>query len=149
VGRKLSSLLESLSVGVLIADAEGRICQTTEEVSRIFKSAEPAANDAYGEILGWWDGAGRMIKEGGPLARALEGDRTPSEPFEIVCFDGSSKSILVSASPLRGLDGGLVGAVVLVQDMTEPRRIEEALEQRVTRLISLGVELEQSAVRAS
>jgi hypothetical protein len=39
--------------------------------------------------------------------------------------------------------------VVLVQDMTEPRRIEEALENRVTRLINLGVELEQSAVRAS
>jgi hypothetical protein len=33
--------------------------------------------------------------------------------------------------------------------MTEPRRIEEALENRVTRLINLGVELEQSAVRAS
>ena len=149
VGRKLSSLLESLSVGVLIADVEGRICQTTEEVSRIFKSAEPAANDSYGEILGWWDGAGKMIKQGGPLARALEGHRSRSEPLEIVCFDGSAKSILVSATPLRGLDGGLVGAVVLLQDMTEPRRIEEALEQRVTRLITLGVELEQSAVRAS
>src|SRR5258708_27978261 len=58
VGRKLSSVLESLPVGVLIADIEGRICQTTEEVSRIFKSVEPAANDAYGEILGWWDSGG-------------------------------------------------------------------------------------------
>src|SRR5262249_39164149 len=136
-------------VGVLIADAEGRVCQATEEVSRIFMSIEPAASDSYGEILGWWDGAGRMIKEGGPLARALAGHRAPSEPLEVVCFDGTAKNILVSASPLRGLDGGLVGAVVLLQDMTEPRRIEEALEQRVTRLITLGVELEQSAVRAS
>src|SRR5258708_5727524 len=58
VGRRLSSVLESLPVGVLIADIEGRICQTTEEVSRIFKSVEPAANDAYGEILGWWDSGG-------------------------------------------------------------------------------------------
>jgi CheY-like chemotaxis protein len=149
VGRKLSSLLESLSVGVLIADVGGRICQTTEEVSRIFKSVEPAAADSYGEILGWWDGAGRTIKQGGPLARALEGHRAHGEPLEILCFDGSTKNILVSASPLRGLDGALVGAVVLVQDMTEPRRIEEALENRVTRLINLGVELEQSAVRAS
>jgi CheY-like chemotaxis protein len=148
VGRKLASVLEDLTVGVLIADSEGRICQTTEEVSRILKSIEPAASDSYGEILGWWDGAGRMIRgAGGPLARALEGRSSHSEPLEIKCFDGSMKNILVSAAPLRGLDQRLVGAVVLVQDMTEPRRIEEALENRVTRLISIGVELEESAVR--
>ena len=149
VGRKLSSVLESLTVGVLIADVDGRICQTTEEVSRIFKSIEPAANDAYGEILGWWDGAGRMIKqENGPLARALqEGVTSHSERISIRCFDGSKKDILASASPLRGLDDRLVGAVVLIQDMTEPRAIGEALEHRVTRLIGLGVELEESAVR--
>lgn len=150
VGRKLSSVLESLTVGVLIADVEGRICQSTEEVSRIFKAVEPAANDSYGEILGWWDGAGKMIKRNGPLARALhEGKTSHSEPISITCCDGTTKSILVSASPLRGLDSRLVGAVVLIQDMTEPKQIEEALEERVTRLIGLGVELEESAVRTS
>jgi CheY-like chemotaxis protein len=150
VGRKLSSVLESLTVGVMIADVEGRICQTTEEVSRIFKSVEPAASDSYGEILGWWDSGGSMIKsEGGPLARALEGKRSHSEPILVTCFDGSTKNVLASASPLRGLDNRLVGAVVLIQDVTEPRMIEEALEQRVTRLINLGVELEQSAVRTN
>ena len=67
--------------------------------------------------------------------------------MEITCFDGSRKTILVSASPLRGLDNRLVGAVVLVQDMTEPKKIEQALAERVTRLIGAGVELEESAVR--
>ena len=150
VGRKLSSLLESLTVGVLIADIEGRIYQTTEEVSRIFKSVEPAANDSYGEILGWWDGDGQMIRTAGPLARALHGgESSHGEAITIRCFDGTSKEVLVSASPLRGLDQRLVGAVVLIQDMTEPRRIEEALAERVTRLIGIGVELEESAVRPS
>jgi CheY-like chemotaxis protein len=149
VGRKLSSLLESLTVGVLIADVDGRICQTTEEVSRILKSSEPAQADAYGEILTWWETAGRTFKNhGGPLSRALHEDGTShSEPTEIACLDGSKKTILVSASPLRGLDHQLVGAVVLVQDMTEPKKIEKALFDRVTRLIGLSVELEQSAVR--
>jgi len=120
-------------------------------VSRILKSEEPAADDSYGEILGWWDSAGRMIKdEGGPLARALhDGVSSHSEPISIRCFDGSTKKILASASALRGLDNRLVGAVVLLQDMTEPRKIEEALEDRVTRLIGLGVELEESAVRSN
>lgn len=146
VGRKLSSVLESLPVGVLIADVDGRICQTTEEVSRIFRSLEPTQSDSYGEILGWWDGAGRMIKERrGPLSRALQrGETSHSEPVEIQCFDGANKTILASAAPLRGLDNRLVGAVVLIQDLTETRKIEQALAERVTRLVGLGIELDES-----
>jgi response regulator RpfG family c-di-GMP phosphodiesterase len=149
VGRKLSSMLESLPVGVLIADAEGRICQTTEEAARILKCAEPAQSDAYGEMLGWWDSNGRMIKdETGPLARALRRAETShSEPVQIRCFDGSAKTILASASPLHGLNGQIVGAVVLIRDITESKKIEEDLSQRVTRLIGLGVELEESTGR--
>ena len=149
VGRKLSSMLESLSVGVLIADVDGRICQTTEEAARILRCAEPAGGDAYGEMLGWWNSAGHMIRnENGPLARALRsGEVTHSEPLEMRCFDGTEKSILASASPLRGLDGRTVGAVVLIRDLTESRKIEEDLAQRVTNLVALGVELEETAAR--
>jgi CheY-like chemotaxis protein len=149
VGRKLSSLLESLPVGVLIADVEGRVCQTTDEAARILKCMEPARSDAYGEMLGWWDSAGQMIKEGeGPLARALRaGETTHSAPLRIRCFDGTDKTILASASPLHGLDRKLIGAVVLIRDLTESKKIEEDLAQRVTRLIALGVELEESALQ--
>lgn len=150
VGRKLSTMLESLDVGVLIADIEGRICQTTREASHILKSPEAPADDAYRTILGWWDRDGRMIKDqGGPLGRALkEGVSSHSEPIEIRCVDGSRKTIVASASPLRGLDDRPVGAVVLIQDLTEGRQIEEDLELRVNRLISTGLELEESGAAA-
>ena len=148
VGRKLSSLLESLRVGVLIADIEGRICQSTHEVSRIFKAEEPMSGGRYAEMLGWWDGVGRMIKSEGPLARALQEERTShSERMSIQCLDGSTATIMVSASPLHGLDRKLMGAVVLIQDITEPKNIEQALQERVTRLIGAGIELEESATR--
>lgn len=150
VGRKLSLLLEGLPIGVLISDVEGRICQTTEEVARILGSVAPAQDDSYGEILGWWDASGHMIKDHrGPLARAIHrGETSHSEPLRIRCVDGTPKTILISASPLRGLDARVVGAVVLVQDLTESKKvIEEELERRVTKLISLGVELEESAAR--
>lgn len=148
VGRKLSSVLESLPVGVMIADVEGRICQITEEVSRILRSAQPDDSDAYDNILGWWDANGKVLKdEQGPLSRALRrGERSHSEAIRIQCLDGSVKTILASASPLRRLDGDIVGAVVLLQDITESRKIEEALEERVTKLVALGVQLEERAV---
>jgi CheY-like chemotaxis protein len=148
VGRKLSSVLESLPVGVMIADVEGRICQITEEVSRILRSVEPADSDAYDRILGWWDANGRILKdEQGPLSRALRrGERSHSEAIRIQCLDGSVKTIVASASPLRSVGGDIVGAVVLLQDITESKKIEEALEERVTKLVALGVQLEERAV---
>lgn len=148
VGRKLSAVLESLPFGVLIADPDGRICQITEEVSRILNTQSTDA-DSYGEILGWWDTAGKTLKDtDGPLARALQkGETSHSEPIRIRQFNGSMKAIFASASPLRGLDGRIVGAVILIQDLTESKKIEEDLGNRVTKLISLGVELEESAAK--
>jgi PAS domain S-box-containing protein len=148
VGRKLSSVLESLPVGVMIADVEGRICQVTEEASRIFGSDAPADSDAYGRILGWWDDQGRILKdEQGPLARALRrGELSHSEAVRIQCLDGSTKAIVTSASPLRRLDGHIVGAVVLLQDITETKKSEEDLEERVTKLIALGMQLEERSL---
>jgi hypothetical protein len=52
----------------------------------------------------------------------------------------------VSAAPLLGLDAQLVGAVVLVQDLTRVRGIEQDMQRRVARLMALGVELEELPV---
>jgi CheY-like chemotaxis protein len=147
VGRKLASVLESLPVGVLIADVGGRICQTTEEVSRILKADTRIDNDSYGEMLAWWDGGGHPLKDlDGALAQALRvGEPSHSKPVQIHCLDGSTSTILASTSPLRGVNGKIVGAVILIQDLTEHKRIEKDFEQRVVHLIGLGVQLEQSA----
>ena len=150
VGQKLAALLEGLPIGVLISDVEGRVCQTTEEVVRILGAAVPAREDAYGELLGWWDESGRMIKNAdGPLVRALQhGETSHRVPLHIKVVDGTPKTILLSASPLKGIDARIVGAVILVQDLTEPKKvIKEEFEQRVAQLISLGVELEASIAR--
>lgn len=144
-GRKLSGLLENLPVGVFIADVHGRICQANEEVSRILKSTDLINADSYGAILGWWDAAGQLIKDGrGPLSRALHGNVSHNELMQIRCLDGATKTVLVSASPLFGIDRAIVGAVVVMQDLSESKQIERDLEHRITQLVSLGVELQHS-----
>jgi hypothetical protein len=40
-----------------------------------------------------------------------------------------------------------VGAVVVIQDVTEHKRIEDDFEKRILRLVSLGVEVEESTGR--
>ncbi len=146
-GRKLSSVLETLPVGVLIADVEGRICQTNETVSRIFKTAEYSDSDSYGSILGWWDAEGQLIKDQqGPLFRAIhQGISSHNELIRIRCIDGTVKMILGSASPLRALDDHIVGAVIVIQDFTEPKKIELDLEERINKLVSIGLSFEQTS----
>ena len=146
VGRKLSAVLESLPVGVLIADPAGVIGQTTEEVSRILKAVEPVESDAYGRIIGWWDESGRMLKDkNGPLARAIHrGESSHGERMSIRCLDGSEKTILASASPLRRRDGRIAGAVVLLQDFTDTAKIGEDLQERVARLVGAGIQVEEA-----
>jgi CheY-like chemotaxis protein len=147
-GRKLSSILETLPVGVIIADLAGRLIQINESVSRILKSVERMQSGSYGEILEWWNAGGSVIRDPlGPLQRAIgQGESSNNQLVQIRCFDGSDKTILCSASPLRQLQGDIVGAVVVIQDVTEPKKIEEDLQQRVTRLVALGVELQQSSL---
>lgn len=144
-GRKLAGVLESLPVGVVIADSQGRICQTNEEVLKIWRSVDQSRHDCYGEFLNWWETQGQALKGNhGPLRRALEGRSTRNETISIACFDGTEKSILVCASPLRSLEGNIMGAVLILQDLTEHRKIEADFEDRIRRLISVGVELEET-----
>ena len=150
-GRKLSAILESLPVGVIIADIDGRICQTNDEVLKILKSVELTTTDSYGEFIDWWERDGHRLKgPGGPLMRALsEGRASHNEIVRIKCVDGTSKSVFTSASPLRGLDLHILGAVVVIQDVTAHREIEADIEKRIISLVALGVEFEQDAASKS
>jgi len=145
-GRKLSGVLETLPVGVIVADAEGNVCQVNEEVARIWGIAEPVGNDRYGEFLGWWGQAGRLMRAAdGPMARVLEtGEPARNELTRIQCFDGTSKIVLSSASALRTLDDRIAGVVMVIQDVTEHKEIEHDMQERIQRLISTSYELERA-----
>lgn len=136
--RKHASTLETLNVGVMISDTEGRICQTNETVLRILKSVDQAKDDSYGEFLAWWDHDGQLLKNhDGPLLRALtKGEITHHETVEIRCFDKSIKSISTSASPLRDRNGKIVGAVVVIRDITAHRKSDKEIQKRIVHLVS-------------
>jgi len=146
-GRKLASVLEGLPVGVIVADGAGRVCQMNDGALRMLKSLSAIESDAYGEILAWWERNEARVKHGtSPLARALQsGEPSHNQPVSLECVDGTMKTVLESTSPLKSVDGKVVGAVVVMQDVTEPKKYEADFEQRIARLVSLGVDLERSA----
>lgn len=150
-GRKLSAILESLSVGVVITDAQGRVCQVNDAILEILRSVDQVQADSYGEFIEWWNRDGQSLKaRDGPLVRTLlKGDTSHNEVLQLQCLDRTTKSVFASASPLRGLDGHIVGAVLVMQDVTAHREIEEDIEKRIVNLVKLGVEFEEAAEAAS
>jgi len=144
-GRKLASVLESLPVGVIISDASGRVCQMNDGALRLLKSVSAIDSDAYGDLLAWWERNEARVKKGSsPLSRVLEsGVVTHNQRVQLECVDGSMKNVLESTSPLRSADGKIVGAVVVMQDVTEPRKYEADFEERIASLVSIGIDLER------
>jgi PAS domain S-box-containing protein len=145
-GRKLSEILETLPVGVIIADVDGGILQINDEVLRVLESDKPLETDSYGEFLQWWGDDGKIIKKSFNIALD-KGQTIHNDILSIRCFDQTVKTVLNSVSPLWGLDNQIVGAVAVIQDITEHRKIGEDMEQRILKLISLGVEVQQTARR--
>ena len=131
--RRLATMLAELRAAVIVTDAAGRIRNTNPVASELCK-----AFDAGGEsILGWWSCDGRALNGEAPFVRPLaEGAPSHETVVEINGAGGQAKALLCVASPLRGIDGSLEGAVVIVHDATERRQMERDLETRIQRMVS-------------
>ena len=83
------------------------------------------------------DGSPRPVEEAPPL-RALKGE-TLRNVEEIVRtpVSGELRHRQVSASPVRDINGNIIGAVSVVRDITESKRVEEALRESEVRFREL------------
>lgn len=140
-GRRLAAILERLQVGVIVTDAEGHIRHANPEALALWKACTPLHSRDGETLLGWWRADGRLVSGApGGLARALAGDGAVESCVEIRRVDGSPCALLCAASPLRDPQGSIVGAAVVVHDVTERRRMERELEARIDGLLK-GAEL--------
>jgi PAS domain S-box-containing protein len=133
----MGTLLDALPVGVFVADSSGRVLRANAVAERIWGGV-PRVSDiaAYGAYRAWWADTGRPIAaEDWAIPRALRtGETSMGEVIDIRRFDGSNGTILHSAAPVRDLQGRVLGAVAVLQDITEHRRIEQALRESEARL---------------
>ena len=131
------ALLETLPVGVWITDRQGNIVQTNTEALRIWAGANYVNIPRYGEYKGWWPTGERIQAEEWAMARALnKGETVLNEVIRIEAFDGTTKTIINSASPIRNSRNEVIGAVSVNQDVTELKRLQEHLERQHAELES-------------
>lgn len=75
------------------------------------------------------DGTTLAAREERPLARALRGDKVSNAEFVIVRPDGMRRTALASAQRLIGAAGQPLGALAVVEDITQRRENEDELER--------------------
>jgi len=126
---RLSAILESLPVGLVLIDAETRRAEV----------ANAAASEILGGAVelsdreGYRAGGPRYTDDDWPVVRSLEtGERVVGERAEIVRGDGSRVHVELSSAPIRDPNAGIVGAVSIVHDVTDREQREVAEREFVT-----------------
>lgn len=122
----LRNVLETLPVGVWLIDREGKITHGNPAGQRIWGGARFIGIEQFGDYKGWLLATGKRIEalEWGAARAIREGETSLGEEIEIEGFDGIRRIILHSAAPLRNRENGIVGAVVVNEDITARKRME-------------------------
>jgi len=130
----LATVIAELPLALLACDVTGRVTHynraavelfgiPTEGATPLPRSAYPVTSDVY-----QLDGTTPVPPEERPLARALRGDTVSDAEFIVVTPTGAVRTALSSARRLVGPAGQALGAVAVVQDITERRLAEQELE---------------------
>ncbi len=119
------SVLEQVADAVVVCDADGRIVRASQAVETLLGSDPLFAY--FDDVVplnsvsdtGVWDALSFQAIVGAPDMRGRE----------VVFAAGARQAhLLLSAGFLYGIDGNLRGAVITLTDITERKRIEQALE---------------------
>ncbi len=132
--RLLTVVLESLPVGIAIADVRGNIIQKNTAYERIWGesgSQFQLTEEKYNDLDALWDSTGEPVTPAEwPSIRSLRtGESTVGQVIRLE-RDGSQVDIIKSASPVFDTNGILFGCAVAIQDITELKQTEGALRER-------------------
>jgi PAS domain S-box-containing protein len=123
--RQMQQVLDALPFGVSLVDLTGQQIWSNPALDRIWGSARPLGPDRYRAYVGWAaDSAARLPDHEWPIVRALRGETVSSRRIDIQAFDGTRKSTVVSAVPLRNAAGALTGALAVQEDVTAAQALE-------------------------
>ena len=133
--KSLRSALDTLPVGVWIADARGQLLLSNRAGRELWGGAHYVNLERYGDFMAWWPATGRRLDPGEwGMARALRGEITRQEEIEIEAFDGPRRVILNSAVPIWDQNGNVVGGVSVDEDITSRKAYERELLRREKQL---------------
>jgi len=126
----LATVIAELPLALLACDVDGRVTHYNPAAIELLGIPTEDTGSPYpikSEVL-LPDGTTAVPRKHRPLAQALRGHNTSNLEAVIVTPKGARRTVLASARRLVGPAGQALGAVVVIQDITERRLAEEELE---------------------
>ena len=141
---KLAAALASMADAVIITDAQGNFIDFNEAVVKFCRL--PSKEECPKTLAESFEILDLLLPDGTPAARdtwalprALRGETVSSAEYTYRRKDTGETWIgSVSVGPIRGKDGGILGAVFVARDIIEQKRIEER-HRHTQKLESVGV----------
>jgi PAS domain S-box-containing protein len=131
----LATVIAELPLALVACDVNGQVTHYNRAAVKLFgipaEETTGSARSAYPITAQIYlpDGTTPVLRENRPLARALRGDNVSDVELMIVRPDGAVRTALSSAQRLIGPAGEPLGALAVVEDITERRLAEEELER--------------------
>jgi diguanylate cyclase (GGDEF)-like protein/PAS domain S-box-containing protein len=140
VDRRQNALIESLADGLVMIDADGRVVRVNEAFEVLFRSPRihvlgrdlaELLESAQRRGLEVFDGTGEVIEPADHpvLVSMRQGRRVDGTVIGYRVGGAVAEWVRVSAQPILGSDGEVVGAVGTFGDITETRRAAYAIRQ--------------------
>jgi PAS domain S-box-containing protein len=122
----LAAIVDSSDDAILSKKLDGTITSWNKSAERLFGYTPEEAIGQHITLIVPWE---RRSEEEGILRRLAEGERV--DHFETVRRrkDGSTLEVSLTISPIRDAVGRVIGASNVARDITERKRIEQALQQ--------------------
>jgi PAS domain S-box-containing protein len=132
----LATVFGELPIALLACDVRGQITHYNRAAAELFgiaaegqggklpRNPYPLTSQVFRP-----DGKTPVPREERPLARTLRGETVSNAEFVIVRADGVSRVVLSGAQRLTGAGGQPLGALAVVEDITQRREAEEELER--------------------
>src|SRR5690606_24329088 len=127
---RLNAVMEGLPIGLILADADGRLTYTNPELGDILglRGEAEGVRAALAASKVYHPDERRAEAEELPLLRALRSARrVEAEEYVYEAPDGSRVWISMGAAPIVSRAGTVLGGVVAVQGIDERKKAEQAL----------------------
>ena len=124
----LETILGQAADAIIVCDDQGRFTFANAAARHMaLRDPEGTTLDITPEVWGvaHYPDGGRIPREEWSISRALRGETTVGREARLIRPDGSHYDVLISAAPLNNANGGLVGAVAGLLDITERKRADE------------------------
>lgn len=143
-GDELMTTLASIGDGVIRTDADRRVTFLNPVAEQLVGwITEQAAGRILSEVFHVIDSGTRQPAEN-PAVRALREGRIVGSTGHkmLIAKDGKERPIEASAAPIRDGSGNIIGCVLVIRDISERIRGEEAVRESEQRYRAIGESIE-------